>query len=378
MKEANQGPRVIVSLTSYPKRIDTVHQVLEHLKQQSKSPDFIVLYLAKSQFPALEQSLPQTLLDCFDEQTLLRWCDSDFKPHKKYFYALQDYPEDCIITVDDDILYEHHVVEELYASYEAFPFAVSCGRAHRMVFDETGQVAPYERWEKEYKVKGYPSLQLCAIGCSGILYPPHCLHPEVLNQNFILEHTLHADDLWLKCMEVLALTPVVIACDWNKVCTIDGTQEDSLFHHNVDNKANDRQLENILREYNHFHGKEDSLLRRMNCNLQDKDTILQSITQQYYFPWEKVAVNSNIVIYGAGLVGQSYLTQLQLTNYGTVVALCDQNAKTLPRQSVSLITMEELEYISFDVIVIAIENKEVVKKVRQNLIHLGILEGKIR
>ena len=42
--------KVIVSLTSYPRRINTIYKVLDSIIQQTVLPDKIILYLSESEF----------------------------------------------------------------------------------------------------------------------------------------------------------------------------------------------------------------------------------------------------------------------------------------------------------------------------------------
>ena len=53
--------RIIVSLTSYPPRINSVHKVIESLYRQTVPADEIVLYLSLDEFPETKQDLPETL-----------------------------------------------------------------------------------------------------------------------------------------------------------------------------------------------------------------------------------------------------------------------------------------------------------------------------
>ncbi len=82
--------KVIVSLMSYPARIDLVASVLETLYAQTQKPDRIILWLAEEQFPKREEDLPGELVeDVISGKLDLRWCD-DLGSHKKYYYAMQE------------------------------------------------------------------------------------------------------------------------------------------------------------------------------------------------------------------------------------------------------------------------------------------------
>lgn len=53
---------VIISLTSYPARIDTIHLTIMTLLNQTMKPRKVMLWLAKEQFPNGGKDLPQKLL----------------------------------------------------------------------------------------------------------------------------------------------------------------------------------------------------------------------------------------------------------------------------------------------------------------------------
>lgn len=210
-------PQLIVSFTSYPARIHAVPKVLESLYAQTMQPNKILFWLAEEQFPHREADLPQQLVDdAMAGKFDLRWCD-DLGSHKKYFYAMQEFPDDIIVTVDDDIIYHPHTIQTLYRSYLKFPQAVSALRTALCLFDDDGELLPYSLWPSNYKkVIGRPTMQLTAIGAGGIIYPPHVLDARVFDKKLMLKlctsnHIPSGDDLWLKMHETLCSTPVVLA-----------------------------------------------------------------------------------------------------------------------------------------------------------------------
>lgn len=96
------------------------------------------------------------------------------------------------------------------------------------------------------------------------------------------------------------------------------------------------------------------------------------------FPWDEIASGSSIVIYGAGLLGQSYLRQISAASYCFVAAVCDQNIKKIHNLVGPLVSKEELLSLEFDSLLIAVENKDVASTIRQDLIALGVPEEKIK
>lgn len=258
---------VIVSLTSFPARINSVHFTIQSLLNQSYLPKQIILWLANEQFPNAEKELPEELLKLQDGGIfIIKWCD-DLRPHKKYYYAMQEYADMPIITVDDDVIYSENTVQQLVESYKKFPFAVSALRAHRIKLTEEKQIAPYRFWKREIKDVGIPSLALCATGVGGVLYPPHILPPETFNKSRIQEVCLNADDLWLKTMELINYVPVVLAGAPAKLEYVPHSQEVALWKENDTNGGNDTQLETLLETYNHWHSANDTLLERLSLSV---------------------------------------------------------------------------------------------------------------
>ena len=58
-----RNPRIIVTLTSYPERMETIDVVLYSLLDQTLKPDKIVLWLSYEEFPNLEDDVPSNILD---------------------------------------------------------------------------------------------------------------------------------------------------------------------------------------------------------------------------------------------------------------------------------------------------------------------------
>lgn len=238
--------KLIVSLTSYPKRIGTVALSLESIYTQTRPADEVVLWLAREQFPGLEADLPENLTVLMDQGKLtVRWCD-DLKSHKKYFYALQEYTEDLVVTIDDDLIYGEHMLEDLYNCYLRHPNSVSTVRAHLMVFDSQNHLMPYQDWIQETDVcLDMPSMQLCATGGAGTLYPPGIFREELFDKQAIFDTCLYADDLWLKVMALLSDVSVVVAQDFLDLRYVPGSQEEALYLQNVDENQNDVQWAKI-------------------------------------------------------------------------------------------------------------------------------------
>lgn len=89
----------------------------------------------------------------------------------------------------------------------------------------------------------------------------------------------------------------------------------------------------------------------------------------YLFPFEKIKHGAKVVIYGAGNVGQWFLSQLQTTGFAKVVAIADRAYSLYPRDmGAKLVAPESIAELDYDAIVIAIENPDLVNDIREFLI----------
>lgn len=256
----DRKPRIIVSLTTIPSRIKAVSVVVEIMLRQSLKPDKIVLYLGEEFFQNVE--LPKELIDLTEKGLEIRY-RKDLKPHTKYFYAMQEFRDDIIITVDDDILYPRTLIENLVNSYKKYPKAVSCMRAHKITYESDGSILPYNKWIGRVKGNMRPSHKLLATGVGGVLYPPNCFNKMAFDVDKIKELSFKADDIWLKVMEWINDIPVVKA-KYGKGITliVKDTQEVNLVDDNLNNNRNDIYMNNLLKEYNFSPSKNLVLLER--------------------------------------------------------------------------------------------------------------------
>ena len=195
----NISETITISLTSYGPRIETVYLTIESLMQQSLKADRIVLCLAKNEFT--EANLPASLKNQRERGLEILFCDEDIGPYTKFFYTLQKYPEDLIITVDDDLIYPVDTVSALYNAYLKEPEVIHCNRAHQMLWARTGQLLPYRKWQFD-KVIDTASLCTFPTGVGGVLYFPGSLDDSVFDKETFLKLAPNADDVWLKAMSL--------------------------------------------------------------------------------------------------------------------------------------------------------------------------------
>ncbi|MFI3292752.1 MAG: hypothetical protein SNG27_05750 [Rikenellaceae bacterium] len=205
------NPRLIVSLTSFPARINVVWMVVELMIRQTAKPDLIVLYLSKAQFASIDV-LPKSLRRIIGRGLEVRLVDKDFRSHTKYHYAMREYPNDIIVTVDDDIFYPNYVTQLLMGGYATYPKCVIANRVQTLTFDKQNNLMPYGKWGGLRKNNDYNQLQ---TGVSGVLYPPphgvegSVMYKDLLDSELATRLTPAGDDLWLFAMTRLAGTRVI-------------------------------------------------------------------------------------------------------------------------------------------------------------------------
>lgn len=267
--------KITISLTTFPARIKTLDRVILTLLKQTMKPDRIVLWLAEEDFPHKEAELPWTLLALRRHGLEIHWCDNLY-PHKKYYYSMLKYPDDIVITVDDDVAYSKYLVEVLYGSYLKHPHAISALRTHLMKFDSNGELLPYSQWY--YQCLNYvdvPLRSLFATGVGGILYPPNLLNEEWKNKEKIKETSLYADDIWLKTMQVMNNIPVVLASRYQRLVFVGNTQDNSLFTQNVHSHKNDDVLKKLFFIYNEWNGVTDTLIDRIKEDIKTPGKLIK-------------------------------------------------------------------------------------------------------
>lgn len=201
---------LIVSMASYPPRINTVAKCLQNILAQTVKPDRVLLWLYEGEFPNRYDDLPKDLLDLEGDVLSICWAPINLKPHNKYFWTFKEHPEAAVITVDDDLAFAPNMIEELLNLHYEFPAAVIANRTHLILSRADGALAPYGEWLPEQDaIIGRPSYALLGTNGAGTLFPAGAIPAEGLDADEIRRTCLTADDLWLKLIELKAGVPVV-------------------------------------------------------------------------------------------------------------------------------------------------------------------------
>ena len=111
---------IIVSMTSWIKRIKHVKFVVESIMKNTVQPDRLYLNLSKTEFDGIE--LPQDLVDYFnsDERLIINWVSGPNTKAMKKIFPILTYlkDDDIIIDADDDILFPKDLIESRLNDFE--------------------------------------------------------------------------------------------------------------------------------------------------------------------------------------------------------------------------------------------------------------------
>ena len=120
--EPNNKELVIISMTSWKKRIGNVAAVIDSIIKNTVKPDKIVLNLSLLEFPNKEQDLPGNLQSYINNNTIeIIWSERNDKAFKKFIPTMNKYPNAAIICIDDDFIYPKDLIETFINKHKEFP-----------------------------------------------------------------------------------------------------------------------------------------------------------------------------------------------------------------------------------------------------------------
>ena len=269
--ESKNSPQYIVSLTSYGKRLtDTAPVGIVTLLNQTVKPDRIILWVGNND----KENIPRVMKKLTEKGVEIRFCE-DIRSYTKLIPALVNFPDDYIITADDDLFYPQNWFEQLMFEHKNNPRKIICHRAHGIKVDRNHNPIPYFKWDQCIEPNIYfgqtfpsqnengnrPRLEsVFPTGVGGILYPPKCFYKDITNKELFLKLSPFADDIWFWAMAVInkeyfgVESPYILVKDSHsqKLPLIDPRQEkgkNALWNYNWAENGNDKQLKAVIEQY---------------------------------------------------------------------------------------------------------------------------------
>lgn len=248
----NYKQKIIVSLTSFPAAIPYAVQSIRSILRGSLLPDKIILYLDTQDFP--NGVIPVELKTLISESGILevRFDPREIRSYKKLIPALEDFPNDIIVTIDDDIDYHKNMLRDLIMVHKQLPDSIIANRVRKIKIDK-----PYSYWRKykwyDFILKKYHFSHLALqTGVGGVLYPPNSLDKDMLNPEIFTRLAPTTDDIWFWAAAVSKGTYVVpVPFGKTRALEIGKPAELSLKTVNVNpnDDRNRKSFENILKHY---------------------------------------------------------------------------------------------------------------------------------
>ena len=150
--------KVIVTMTSWVKRIGNVKPVVESIMLNTVKPDRLYLNLSLTEFHGIE--LPEDLVEYFnsDDRLIINWVDGENTKSMKKVFPILEYLDDndIIITADDDILFPSDLIESRlndFKKYNNHPITSNeskCGIGDALVISPLSlyQKKMFNNWNK--------------------------------------------------------------------------------------------------------------------------------------------------------------------------------------------------------------------------------------
>lgn len=252
MNKNSSQEKIIVSLTSFPEAIPYAAEAIRSILKGSLLPDKIVLYLDTQKFP--DGKLPPELEALKAETTIfeVRFDPAEIRSYKKLIPALRDFPNDVIVTIDDDICYYPDMLSKLVKIHKQIPDAIIAHRVRRVGLD-----LPYRKWRKykfyDFIFKKYHfDYHAMQTGVGGVLYPPHSLDKTMLDEKLFMKLAPTNDDIWFWAAAVSHRTYIIPVPGWHRK-TIEIGKPKQFALKTVNLKCGDdrnrKALDNILEYY---------------------------------------------------------------------------------------------------------------------------------
>jgi len=233
----------VVSLTSIPSRIKRIHLTIRSLLSQTLAPEKIVLWVHES----LQDQIPEKLRKLEGSRFAIHY-SSKRSAHRKLVETMRLYPHSSIVTCDDDMMYPADWLQRLWRDHLAFPGVIIGHECRTICYAENGELLPYQKWVSESPGRG--TARTLAVGYGGVVYPPNCMHADVVTHSLYDQLAPKADDLWFKAMSTRLGTKTQRCSDPRpKPTPICMSQRSSLKRYNVRGDGNRKQWQLLVDYY---------------------------------------------------------------------------------------------------------------------------------
>ncbi len=185
--------RFIITMTTWPKRIENLPIVLNTLLDGDELPDFININVCTEEFPLYEKSFPEEVRQYIESHKniiRLNWLKNNTKVWKKAIPTLLQYPNDCIISVDDDFYYPKDFLKTFKEKYKSKKTPLSGAHTVNRFFHRQLQhcgTASLDRFE--WLGKYLCNLnEECFEKCGDDDFFTYCLYAQKIEEVYVGKH----------------------------------------------------------------------------------------------------------------------------------------------------------------------------------------------
>ena len=198
--------RIIVSLTTIPSRKESLLKTIESILKQSYKFDKFVINIDNNL--SNENYSFYNRLVGIDKRIEVNLCDAKWRSCNKLLPTLLKYPNDVIITIDDDISYPKDALKVMVNDYEKNRDCIITLAANPVLVDNEGNYCGY-MLDNDFclKQKGYSKYM-----SMGTLFPPHIFTgTDVFDYDKMMACTNGThDELWFWVNSTIKGTMVIV------------------------------------------------------------------------------------------------------------------------------------------------------------------------
>lgn len=259
LKRNNDESDIVVSLTTHGKRLaESAPYGIYSLFTQTVLPNRIVISINKDDWN--EDNLPPLIKRLMQSGLEVIFC-RDVRSHTKFLPALERFPNNPIITVDDDMCYDEHMVEELVTAYNKSDRKTIFCRQGTFPKKRNSKYMSYMQWEDSInftdECQNKFTQNVSPYGVYGVIYPPCIFDNEIFNSDVFLKLAPHTDDIWFWLMEIRRNIKAQVVMnsktknDYNVSLLeyLNENESSALYFQNCLNGRNDKEMYALLDYY---------------------------------------------------------------------------------------------------------------------------------
>jgi cellulose synthase/poly-beta-1,6-N-acetylglucosamine synthase-like glycosyltransferase len=193
----SDDPRVIVSLSTVPDRLENLRPTIRSLLKQTRPPDEIVLAIPEFSVRERRPYIVPKYVSRLPRVRVLR-CREDWGPATKFIAAIQAElaarrEDTLIMVVDDDRLYPRDALETYLYYSEQLPNAALCFRGAAMPSTLD--------WDDAKMIYGRDLREPCPVavitGCGSYIVRPRFFDRSLWDYSGAPSVAFYIDDIWI-------------------------------------------------------------------------------------------------------------------------------------------------------------------------------------